>query len=269
MAGQAVHWCFTSYKEELDIKRDQCAYFVYGYEKCPDTGRKHKQGYIKLKKKMRMAQVKTVLNDNSVHLEVKRGSVDEAIKYCMKDGTYIEYGERPKESSAAGAEKRKMQWKTAYDLAKQGKFEEIDEEMFIRYHKGLQAVHKMTLKPTLTTDGDFENEWIWGAPGVGKSREVFEKYPNAYRKAQNKWWDDYNGEEVVIIDDLHKDWTGKAALKNWADRYATRVETKGGTMLINPKKIIITSNYTIEECFADKDAEAIQRRFNVINKFII
>lgn len=75
--------------------------------------------------------------------------------------------------------------------------------------------------------------------------------------------DEYNNQEVVIIDD----WSPNHEcliwhLKIWADRYPFNAETKGSSMLIRPKKIIITSNYAIEECFHnEQDIEAIKRRF--------
>ena len=71
----------------------------------------------------------------------------------------------------------------------------------------------------------------WGAPGVGKShfaRQVLgaEGY---YPKLNNKWWDGYQSQKVVIMEDVDKE-TVKFLhhhLKIWADRWGSLARPRG------------------------------------------
>jgi len=56
-------------------------------------------------------------------------------------------------------------------------------------------------------------------------------------------------------------------LKKWADHNPFNGEIKGGTLIdIRPEKIIVLSNYTIEQCFPrQEDYLPLSRRFKVIN----
>ena len=120
--------------------------------------------------------------------------------------------------------------------------------------------------------------WIKGAAGVGKSfgvRKVFKG--KLYLKDHNKWWDGYDGEETVLIDDVHMDSRFLVHfLKIWADAYPYNAETKGGMMRIRPKWIIVTSNYDLEDLgrtegrqgeikyMEPEDLAALRRRFREI-----
>ncbi len=109
-----------------------------------------------------------------------------------------------------------------------------------------------------------ENEWHWGNTGLGKSRPLREKYPDAYIKDCNIWWDNDAGEETVIIEDLGPKMIGPQRMKVWGDHYPFAAEGKGYSMKIRPKRILVTSNWTIREIYEDRqDYEAIERRFKV------
>ena len=73
-----------------------------------------------------------------------------------------------------------------------------------------------------------------------------------YQKEKNKWWCNYTGQDTVAIEEADPKTMEHLAdrLKVWADRYPFPGEIKGGRLEgIRPKKIIVTSNYSIEECF--------------------
>lgn len=55
---------------------------------------------------------------------------------------------------------------------------------------------------------------------------------------------------------------GAHHLKMWADHYPFKAEVKGGSMLARPKRIIVTSNFSIRQCYEDpRDYEPLERRF--------
>jgi len=95
----ARNWCFTvnNYvqndieKIEEMFSHGHFNYVVYGIE-TGESGTPHLQGYVQLKKKLRLNQVKTLISSRA-HLEVQRGSAMQAIIYCKKDGNFKEFGE--------------------------------------------------------------------------------------------------------------------------------------------------------------------------------
>jgi len=55
-------------------------------------------------------------------------------------------------------------------------------------------------------------------------------------------------------------------LLRWFDRYPVIVEVKGSSVVLNAKKIWITSNLSVEQWYPDLDSEtcqALRRRLNV------
>jgi len=250
-----------SVEEEEALKKLECKYICFGKEIAPTTKTPHLQGMVCFQNQRSFDQVKSIFPIRT-HLEPMRGRVEQSQVYCKKDGTWFENG-IPPQSNKKNGEIEKERYEDAWKLAKEGKIEEIDADLRIRHYHTIKRIYKdYQVRPE---DKDHTTGyWFHGPPGTGKSFTARMENPNAYIKSANKWWDGYQGEEVVILDDL--DLMHKVLghhLKIWGDAYAFNAEDKGGSRMIRPKRIIVTSNYTIEFMFAgDEDMiKAILRRY--------
>lgn len=160
-------------------------------------------------------------------------------------------------------EVEQSRWKEAWKAAKDGRIDDVDYDIRFRHYSTIKQIAKDYMaKPDDNTKMD--NYWIHGPPGVGKSRSARILYPEAYFKNCNKWWDGYQHEENVIIDDFELDHNKIGHhLKIWGQEASFIAEVKGGAIHIRPKRIIITSNYSIDEVFGQHTpmAVAIHRRY--------
>lgn len=257
-------WCFTINNpsgwdtSDLENLIAVAQYVIKGNE-TGEEGTPHWQGYCYFKEKKSFNQLRRWLP--RAHIEKQRGTAAQAIEYCKKDNDFTEWGTQP-----TGPAGQKNQWKEVLQLARSGKLQEIEDKfpsIFIRYHAKLLGLYKPERPIILET---LENEWWYGETGTGKSRELWRLYPEHFQKSLNKWWDGYNNQEIVAIEEWSpKNECTSSQLKIWADRYPFCAEIKGGTLQkIRPKKIIVLSNYSIDECFANsQDLDPIKRRFRV------
>jgi len=259
---QSKHWCFTlnnpSEDDESTVLEEHSTYLVIGKE-VGEEGTPHLQGYVAMKSRKELTAMKKLIP--RAHWEISRGTPQEASDYCKKDGSFQESGVLP----VNGGVQKKRNWDAALASAKLGNFEEIPADMLIQHYHAFKRIKQDYPQPIEGLD-EVCGEWFWGAPGVGKSRMVRERWPLYYDKPCNKWWDGYQGEETVLIDDF--DLTHKVLghhLKRWSDHYPFPAEMKGTTIQIRPKRIIVTSNYPPSAIFTEDDVlcAAILRRFKV------
>jgi len=83
---------------------------------------------------------------------------------------------------------------------------EEDPELATKYYGTYKRIRLETGIPAVDLEGEPVFMWLHGDTGTGKSHLARRLYPDAYFKpAATKWWDGYNGEETVIIDDLDED----------------------------------------------------------------
>jgi hypothetical protein len=241
-----------------------CRFLCQGKEISPSTGRRHVQGFCYFTSAKSISSVIRLLS--GCHVEVMRSpTFAAAIAYCKKDGDFVEEGVAPVDRGEAEADR----WEQALILARESKIESIPADIQLRYYGNLKRIERDqgSRPPNLTDVCGF---WIHGESGAGKTRNVVSVFPDAYDKPRNKWWCGYNSEDIVLVDDMDIYDVGLGGLlKHWADFKAFSGETKGGSKLIRPKKVIVTSQYTIEEIWTDAATRAaLNRRFKVLFKNI-
>jgi len=203
----------------------------------------------------------------TAHIELSRSEASEAYVWKAEtrvEGTQFEVGTKPMQRN------KKTDWDKIRRLAQNNELTTIAEQepqVFVQSYRTLKqiATDYMVCPPNLTSCAGV---WIYGPPGVGKSHFAREVYGNSmYVKAQNRWWCGYQNEKNVLMDDFDCKVMGHL-LKLWADKYAFMAEVKGSSRLIRPEKLIITSNYSIDQLYSRLEDsalyEALKRRFYII-----
>lgn len=276
--GYSRGWCFTLNNycliEEKFIEDINCRYITFGHEVGSECHTPHLQGYILFKDAKSFETVKGLFPDRT-HIEAAK-TVAQAIDYAQKDGVDIyERGDRPKTNKEKGnAEEQKERYKQAVKLAKEGNIEaieEVDPVLHLRFYRTFKELRKDYMPKLESIDTEFVGYWIYGPPGTGKTSMAHALYPDAYPKALNEWWDGYQGESTVIIDDLDKYHVSLgSSLKQWLHQWEFIAPVKGGSIKIRPKLVVITSNYTPEEIWEDPiTAQAIRRRCRFFHKLAL
>lgn len=255
-------WCFTfnnyPFVPTLSDFGGSATYLCYGHEFAPDTGTPHLQGYVYLRNAVSLAFVRAVVD--GAHWEVARGSPAQNVQYCRKDGDFFEEGVQPaqgKRSDLDAVRDSILAGSSLRDIA-QDHF-----AAFVRYNRGIGAV-RFLLAPDRNAPPALE--FHIGPPGTGKSRAVHQSYPGAYWKPPGVWWDGYDGESVVIIDEFYGSQYPYAELLRLLDGYPLSVPVKGAFQKMRAERICFTSNvhprdwYSVADMGTDWDHSALARR---------
>lgn len=253
--SRARSWCFTwnNYPETaVATLREQVnvasSYLAFQPER-GEAGTPHLQGVVVFANARSLSSMRSLFGDAGVHFERMRGTIDQAVDYCSKEESrdlnagfaFTELGIKP-----AGRGLR-TDIEAVADMVKEGKrMRDIADEhpdTFIKFHKGIAALAAVRAPERA---GPPSVHWYWGPTGTGKTRAVHaaaaESQSVLYTKmSDNKWWDGYESEEWVLIDDYRRDFCTFSQLLRLLDRYPMRVEYKGGSMQFAATHIYITS----------------------------
>lgn len=255
------YWCFTlnNYGAEDETRLQECkefSYIVYGRE-VSATGTRHLQGYVEFRRRSRHGTVKRALGDRS-HVERRRGSPLEASEYCKKDGDFFSAGEISK-----GQGHRSDLEVIRKEIVEGKNEEEIADDHFTQWCQYRKSFNQYRiLKFSKEVRRELKVLTMIGPSGVGKTGLAYVWFPDLYRvpSPDLKWFDGYNMEETVLIDD-YRGAADECFLLQLLDIYPIMVPVKGGFVPFAPERIILTSNMDIPFNHLSIE-EAVKRRIH-------
>ena len=248
---QARNWMFTINNPMYDNPQDDpgnwdgVKYLIYQLEE-GENGTPHFQGYVCFHTNHRLSALKKL--NSRAHWELRMGTHEEAKKYCSKEETRLdgpyEFGVEP---TVGGGALKKSKYDEMHELVLSG----ASAVQIMDTYPSLWYRHRSNILATISfriPNRDFQTEVIvyWGPTGVGKSRRAIyeakqEFGDDFYLRMKGDWWDGYEGQKAVIINDFYG-WIQYDEMLRLLDRYPHQVPFKGGYMKFVARKVWITSN---------------------------
>jgi hypothetical protein len=270
---QRRHTCWTINNwtpDELDWARSyptklkSVRYHCFSQE-VGENGTPHLQGYTAWTTTMSLEVFKRKAGGRLHYEPDVQGSAKQNRDYCAglvekkgntRNPTFEEFGELPAQGDRAD-------WRKAVDQVR-ARLPVVD--VIIEQPHLLPTIRALERYATLSRqppkDRDVRVLYITGPPGCGKTRAIHEAYPDAYWKPEGEWWDGYEGQPVVVLDDYYSDIRYSQALRV-LDRYPLRLPVKGGFVPAEFTTVLITSNAELDEQYPSippKRREALYRR---------
>jgi hypothetical protein len=256
-------YCFTINNpddddyQQVELLKDIAKYLIVGKE-FGEENTLHLQGYVYFSDAKTFKSVKKILT--RAHIESTKGTPSDNRRYCSKDGDIlIECGEIPHQGS-----------RTDIDQVRNSLSDGANLRSIIATARSVQSIKiaEMWLKHN-EPERVFKPEirWYYGSTGVGKTRTAREWLgDDIYTCLDNyKFWEGYDGHENVIIDDIRGDFCKFHQLLKLLDRYAYKVETKGGSRQLLAKKIAITAPFPPEDLYPTKEnVQQLIRRIDMV-----
>jgi len=90
------NWCFTLNNPSCELLEayitwEEYSYMIFGFE-VGESGTEHLQGYMEFDHPVPLGLIRKHLDHG--HWETRKGNQMKAIKYCMRDGEWYEFGKK-------------------------------------------------------------------------------------------------------------------------------------------------------------------------------
>lgn len=228
---------------DLDWNCKVVKYARWQLERAPTTNKLHIQVFIEsLRSSMKVLHEQAFNEGTDLNLHLVKCDpqtvLENVLNYVSKLETRVdgfkEYGIKPVTSERSGQGLR-TDLRPFQDAMKEKRslasvLQNPDTHAaFVKYPKGIEALFKYTrtpLKDIILDKRDVEVYFYYGPPDTGKTYYAELEKPFYKKPFGNEWWDGYNGEENIIIDDF------KGSI---APEFFLQI-TQGNSMAINVKQ---------------------------------
>lgn len=240
------------------LKGIVCNYIIFGKE-IGDSGTPHLQGTICMVNPISFKSICKKIPKAHIEPCICTSS---SITYCKKGGDYAERGDAPAQGKRTDIIAVKAMMNSGSNLRDVIQFTESYQsirhaECHLKYFE-----KPRNHKPIVV--------WYHGSTGTGKSRRAYDEcdgHDTYTAMSTGKWFEGYDAHTHVIIDDMRKDFMKFHELLRLLDRYAMRVECKGGSRQFVATHIYITSCYSPQELFDTReDVNQLLRRIDSIEE---
>ena len=281
------HYCWTinnPTKEDEDLvidfaEHEWCAYLVYQHE-VGERGTYHFQGYLALTTKKRYTQLREWFPRAA--FMPSRGNPKQNLKYCTKDESRateaqwrehfaitgdeepltgpFEYGEIPRKAGS------RSDLLSACEKIKNGaKIIDIaDEDLVVvaRHSRGLKELQFWYMQRLgMKIRDNIEVILLNGPTGSGKSTKGHELamedpdgwFPLTSTKKNTLWFDGYQGENTLLMDEFRPTWCTHSTLLKILDKFPFRLPIKGNHSWALWTRVIITTTHPVGKWYDLKD----------------
>jgi len=251
------------------LKQSSIRYMVYQVEE-GKTGKAHIQGFIHFQRPVALSTIKSRLGSKSIHVEWVIND-EAAAEYCAKEEGRL-WGPAEVGTKPDYAKKKVNPTEELAAMVKQGLTNaQIAEEApwaILRHSRGIAELRYAHLESRASSFRTVEVILLTGDAGTGKTAYAIdqsEKDGGYFKPDLSKkdiWFNGYQGQKNLILDDFRGKSTSFDNLLRLLDGHKLELPIKGGHTYALWERVWITSNQTPAEWYQRLDDHALSEWYD-------
>ncbi len=285
MANRERNWMFTMNQNDdptMDPKTinelfsgvGEIKYLVFQLERGDLTGYRHYQGFIAYRNAINFKSIKSAFP--TIHLEVVKGNLSNAINYAKKSNSRIEgpfeFGKEPSQGERTDLYDINLMIDDGCSL------QEIRAKhptQFLLYQNNIKNTINEVKRAKFLTNRKLIAFYLYGKTGVGKTRFVTESFDTSsvYRVTDySNPFDEYNFEPILVLDEYRGEFNITFML-NLLDIYPMQLRARYNNKTACFSWVFILSNLPLDTIYSNliktepESFKAILRRLKVNGEF--